>query len=389
MNRLLEWLALLPWLVMLVTLPLLVLRRVKLSAFPAPAPEDAPLVSIVVPARNEAVNISVCLASLYSTNYPRFEIIVVDDGSVDGTGDIVRILADHADGNLELVAGAPLPDGWLGKPWACWQGAQRARGELLLFTDADTRHDELLLGHAVGALQANGVDLVTILPRQLMVGFWERVVLPQIFGLLAIRYHDLRRVNTTGKAQDVIANGQFMLIRQAAYRALGGHEALRGEVVEDQRMAQRLVESGRRIFVGHAPELMETRMYRSLGGILEGWTKNLAIGSRRASPGGAAPIVPWLVALFLLAVWVLPPATLLLTFTTAQAAGLRSWSLAATLICLVFWLLMCRGMRVPLRYAAAFPVGAAITAGLFIRSALRGPRVEWKGRQYDMRPDNP
>ena len=92
-----------------------------------------------------------------------------------------RILAEHADGSVRLITGEPLPPGWLGKPWACWQGYQRAQGELLLFTDADTRHDDTLLGHAVGAMHARAADMVTVLPRQLLGSFWERLVLPQ-FG---------------------------------------------------------------------------------------------------------------------------------------------------------------------------------------------------------------
>src|SRR5690606_39046729 len=145
---------------------------------------------------------------------------------------------------------------------------QAARGNILLFTDADTRHDDLLLSHAVSALEARKgdreVDLVSILPRQLMLGFWERLILPQIFARITTRYHDLNRENRTTRGRDVIANGQFMLIRRSAYEAVGGHEALRGEVVEDQRLAQRLVDSGRRIFIAHAQDLMDTRMYRSL-----------------------------------------------------------------------------------------------------------------------------
>jgi chlorobactene glucosyltransferase len=120
--------------------PILLAKRVRISGFSAPATDDAPLVSIIVPARNESVNISVCVASLLNSLYPKSEIVVVDDGSVDGTGDIVRILADHAGGRLRLVEGNPLPEGWLGKPWACWQGYRQAAGDLLLFTDADTRH---------------------------------------------------------------------------------------------------------------------------------------------------------------------------------------------------------------------------------------------------------
>jgi chlorobactene glucosyltransferase len=371
-----------PWVAMLLIMPLMLLRRPRLSAFAPQAADGAPLVSIIVPARNEAVNISVCLASLLNSVYPNFEIVVVDDGSSDGTGDIVRILADHSDGRVQLIDGEPLPAGWLGKPWACWQGYRRASGELLLFTDADTRHEERLLGHAVGALLSRGADMTSVMPRQLMGGFWERLILPHIFALISLRFINLERVNRTANPRDVIANGQFMLIRREAYEAIGGHEQLRAEIVEDQRIAQRLVTAGRRILIAHAEDLMETRMYRSLRGIIEGWTKNLAIGSRRAAPAWAAPAVPWLIALFLVGLWVVPPVTLVVALLTPVSPWVQGWSIAVTAASLLFWMLANAVQRVPLLYVLIFPIGALVAAGLFVRSVVRGPNVAWKGREY-------
>jgi chlorobactene glucosyltransferase len=378
-----------PWLVMLLALPILLSRRLRVTSFRAPV-RDAPLVSVIVPARNEAVNISACVASLLDSVYPEVEIIVVDDGSVDGTGDIVQILAQHARGRLTVIDGKPLPAGWLGKPWACWQGYQQARGEVLLFTDADTRHDDALLGHAVGALQRQQADLVSVLPRQLMIGFWERLVLPHIFAVLSMRFHDLKRVNRTRNPRDVIANGQFMLFRRSAYEAIGGHESVRGDVVEDLALAQHIVQARLKLFVAHAHDIMDTRMYRSLGGIVEGWSKNLALGSRRAAPAWIAPAVPWLIALYLLILWVTPPAVLLVgLLTPVSVAALSSWAVAATTLSLGFWAGMLIWMRVPVVYAVGYPVGAGIAAVLFVRSAVRGARVEWKGREYEIGPPGP
>lgn len=377
----------LPWVAMLLIMPLMLLRRPRLSTFEPPSAEDAPLVSIIVPARNEAVNISVCIASLLNSLYPRAEIIVVDDESTDGTGDIVGILAAHADNRLTVVDGTPPPDGWLGKPWACWQGYRHAKGELLLFTDADTRHEELLLGCAVGALLSREADMASVLPRQLMIGLWERLILPHIFALISLRYMHLERVNRTRNPRDAIANGQFMLIRREAYEAVGGHEAMRTEVVEDQCLAQRIIAAGRRIVVAHADDLMETRMYRSLDGIVEGWTKNLAIGSARAAPEWAGPIVPWLIALFLLGMWVLPPVTMLLTLMTPLGGWIQGWSLGVTAVSILFWAVIHATQRVPLPFALSYPIGALAAAGLFVRSALRGQYVVWKGREYRVGAD--
>lgn len=127
---------------------------------------------------------------------------------------------------------------------------------------------------------------------------------------------------------------------------------------------------------------METRMYRTLGGIIEGWTKNVAIGSRQASPEWAAPFVPWLIAIFLIGMWVVPPVTFLAALVTPVAGWIQGWSLAVTAASLLFWLLALAVQRVPLPYALAYPVGALASAAIFVRSALRGSRVAWKGREY-------
>jgi chlorobactene glucosyltransferase len=312
---------------------------------------------------------------------------VVDDDSMDGTGDIVRNLEEHSKGGLRIVTGEALPPGWLGKPWACWQGYQRASGELLLFTDADTRHDDALLGHAVGALRNREADMVSVLPRQLLGSFWERLILPQIFALIMFRYPDLGRVNRARDPRGVIANGQFLLIRREAYEAIGGHDALRAEVVEDQAMAQRLIASGRRLFVGYAEDLMETRMYHSLGGIIEGWSKNLATGMRRSVPDWLASAAPWVVAAVVTLLWIVPPGLLIASFFTTLPAQLQAWTLLVGALSLLFWLVLLLRLRVPPLFVFGYPIGALSVVALVIRSGRRGPRIEWKGRAY--RLDSP
>lgn len=377
-----DLLAAAPWLLAAVLLPLLMHRRWPLRRFRAPHPDDAPLVSVIVPARDEAVNISACLATLLNSTYPNFEVIVVDDESRDGTGDIARLIAARSSGRLRVLAGTPVPEGWYGKSWACAQGAREARGELIVFTDADTRHDDVLLGHAVGALDDLGAELVSVLPRQRMETFWERVVLPIMFTTISLRYADLERLSRTRKPRSVIANGQFMLFRRAAYERLGGHQAVRAEVAEDLCLAQAVVGSGGRMALAHADDMMETRMYRSLGGIIEGWTKNLALGSRNAVGPTLAPLAPWLIGLFVLAMWTLPPVLLLLALFGVVSSALTGWALAATAASLVCWLLIDLELRVPPLSALFYPVGGFLAGTLFIRSAIRGERVVWRGRRY-------
>jgi chlorobactene glucosyltransferase len=375
----------LPWLLPLLALPFVMwVRGPRVRVCGPPRAEEAPLVSIIVPARNEAANISTCVASLLNSVYPRREIIVVDDDSVDGTGDIVRILEEHSKGGLRIVTGAPLPGGWLGKPWACWQGYQLARGELLLFTDADTRHDDALLGHAVGALRNRQVDMVSVLPRQLLVSFWERLIMPHVFALIMFRYPDLKRVNRARDPRGVIANGQFLLIRREAYEAMGGHEALRAEVVEDQALAQRVVASGRRLFVARADELMETRMYRSLSAIIEGWSKNLAAGMRHAAPAWLGSATPWVAAVIMTLMWVVPPTLLIASYFMPLVPALAEWSVMVTFLSLLFWLILLVRMHVPPLFVLGYPLGALSVVLLVIHSGRRGSRIQWKGRAYQL-----
>lgn len=348
------------------------------------APVAGPRVSVIVPARNEAHQVTTVVQSLLATTYPDIELIVVDDRSTDATAAVVEALA-RTNSGLRLVRGAPLPNGWYGKPWACQQGADAATGDVLLFTDADTRHEPAMLGHAVAMLQREQADLLTVAPRQLIVGFWERVIMPQVWLMLGLRYHPAR-VNAARTTSDAIANGQFMLFPRASYTALGGHAALKGEVVEDLAMAQRVVASGRKLYMAFAYHLMETRMYRNLPEIIEGWSKNMYIGGRQSY--ATQPVLRFLAPFLMIAhevFWLAPPVALLL----ALAGVCTTWlvpAAVATGLAMVFWGLVTIGMGAPAWHGACYPAGALLTLYIVLRSTWRGRRrVEWRGRTYDER----
>jgi chlorobactene glucosyltransferase len=371
----------LPWVLLTVAAPFVFTSRPRLRDAPAVKAPDGPLVSVVLPARNEAVNIGACVGSLLQSEYTNLEVIIVDDASVDGTGDIARTLAE-GDRRVRLVESARLPAGWLGKCWACWQGQRHATGSVLLFTDADTRHGPTLLGHALGALKQTGAALVSAVPRQDMETFWERVVLPHIFMILALRYPDLERVNRSRNPRAAIANGQFIMITRAAYEKAGGHEAIRSEVVEDLRLAQNVVAGGGRLHVAHAEDLMRTRMYRSLGEIMEGWSKNLAAGARSSVASWLRPVLPWILGLLVMAYWVAPAWAFIGGITGFLIPPVFRWGTVTTVAALAFWVGALHRFRVPVVYAIFFPVGGLVAGLLFLRSAIRGERVSWKGRTY-------
>jgi chlorobactene glucosyltransferase len=375
----------LPWLLLLLAFVLAVrLPRALPSPSEAEAllPSPPPLVSIVIPARNEAHNIERVLASVTASSYPRFEVIVVDDESEDGTGALARAAGRGNAERLEVIGGEPLPPGWLGKPWSCARGARVARGSLLLFTDADTVHSADLLARAIAGLEEDQAHVLSVLGRQIMASFWERLVQPHVFVMLLSRFPRGRRALSERRWRDAIANGQYLLFRRDVYDALGGHEAVKDEVVEDLRLAQIIVKSGRQLSLRFGEQELGTRMYRGLRDLVGGWTKNVALGALHTVPPTLRPVL--LPASILLAVgfWLAPPVTLVAALLGAGGSGLLTWSMAVVVSSAIFWTAVCARMGSPAWFGLIYPLGAAVGAWIILRSWLRGTRVEWKGREY-------
>jgi chlorobactene glucosyltransferase len=372
----------LPWLALLAAVVLLVRRRPVLEDWPPVRSGEAPLVSLIIPARNEADNLGPCLEDALASAYPRLEVLVVDDASEDGTGDIAQRNAER-DGRVRVITGEGPPPGWFGKPAACARGAAEARGEILAFLDADVRQHPEALGRAVSAMRDRGADLLTLLPRQVLASFWERLIMPQITTLILFRYADPERVNRSPRTRDKLGVGQFLMLTREAYDGVGGHGRVRHEVAEDLRLAQAVHAGGGNVVLMIADRFLSVRMYTSLGGIVEGWSKNVAIASRQTVPGWLAPVVPWSLVLWLLLVWVMPAAALLGWLAGALPVAWGAWGALASGVGVLFWAGVFREMRIPLRYVLLYPLGAAVAAGILARSAARGERrIEWKGRRY-------
>ena len=336
------------------------------------------LVSVITPVYNGEAFVAEAITSALAQTYEPIEVIVVDDRSSDGTAAIIEQVArsPEARNRLRLVRGVELPAGWFGKPWALVQGYRATSGTILLFTDADTRHGPELIPRCVAALEREAVDLVSVIPRQEMVTFWERVVQPHVFLVLASRVGGLERINRTRVEWDGIANGQFILTTRAAYETVGTHDVVKDRVVEDLALAQAYVRHGLNIFLVHGPEYMVTRMYRSLAEVVEGWSKNLALGVPLTLPPipllrQAAPYFMWLPAL----AWLAPP-----VWWALFGGG---WAIATVAISLAIWTVVYWAEKAPVRYALLYPLGASMVVGIMLRSALRGSRkIVWRGRQY-------
>lgn len=348
-------------------------------------PPFAPLISICVPARNEERNIGSCLESLLAQTYPNFEIIIVDDRSSDATPEILR---RHESGNskLSIIAGRDLPAGWAGKPHALHQAASAARGEWLCFVDADT----FLAPQALSACLAKAIetraDLFTILTFQITGSFWEKVVLPLVMTALSTGFSP-RRVNDPQR-RDAIANGQFILIKRSVYDAVGGHERIKNQIVEDKALAEQVKWNGFRLILANGMDLARTRMYTSLPEMWEGWTKNIYLGLREQ------PALLWLGVLgaiisVVTAVW-LPiwPLLGLLWYTHGGGGPALAVLLEAFLLWGVLVYARARvaeNMHISRWYALTTPLGAGIFAAMMLTSAwkvLSGGGVTWRGRTY-------
>ncbi|MCH7857570.1 MAG: glycosyltransferase [Gemmatimonadetes bacterium] len=388
------WLiAFVPWIALVVY----VLIKVRL---PRPLPgastlmgatdRSAPLVSVIIPARNEERSIRLCVESISASDYPDFEVIVVDDRSDDATLELARAIPPNHARRVVVVEGDPLPEGWMGKPWACAQGAKVAQGDLLLFTDADTIHAPELLGRAVAGMMEDEGDALTLLGRQLMETFWERLVQTHMMAAMVFRFPNPGKPLPPERWRDAIANGQFMLFDRDAYEEIGGHEAVKGEIVEDQRLAQILCRSGKRLTVRAAETAFATRMYRSLEELIEGWSKNLSLAARQSVPRWAVPIVMPAGIVVGVLIWIVPPMVLLMSlagFGPGGSLGVGpngwvTWSAWITGLSVIAWSLVSWRLKAPFWVGAFYPLASGVVNYIFLRSWIRGGRVEWKGREY-------
>jgi len=246
------------------------------TVFDQPEPEDLLELTVIVPARNEEDCLGACLASLIAQSEQLFrlgqdwELIVVDDHSTDRTTEIAKGFA-----GVTVLEAEKLEKGWTGKANAIWTAARKARGKWLLFTDADTVHEPGDLHRAIHEATRNKAGVLSYSPRQLVTGFWQRTLMPLVFSELAMAYPPAKVSDPNQRI--AAANGQFLLIEREAYRKLGGHPAVADKVLEDVELAFLAKKRKVGLRFRYADDAVSTRMYRTTGAMIEGWTKNLAL----------------------------------------------------------------------------------------------------------------
>lgn len=346
----------------------------------AQAPARWPRVSILLPARNEELNIVEAVECLAGQDYQDFELVVLDDCSEDRTPEILNELSGKFD-RLRVVHGRPLPDGWLGKLWACDQLSRTATGELLLFTDADTRHSPEALRQAVAQLEQDRLDLLTAIPLEQTEGWAEKLVVP-VMARAIMAFLPLGLAYRWNRPAFTAANGQFMLFRRTSYDAIGGHQAVRDNIVDDLGLVRLIAKQGMRWRLFDAMDLVRCRMYRSTAEVFDGFSKNL-FGTFEYR------LLPFLFVWTWLGVVTLEPQVVLglgalgsvtSTFSlfsagAGSALGLMLWGISDLRFRFSWW--------VPLLYPVSMLLCVVIAFRSVFLTASR--RTTWKGRNAVIR----
>ena len=326
-------------------------------------------VSAIVPARNEEETIAAAVESLAAQPEIK-EIIVINDQSTDGTvAGLQRLSSRYA--QLRVLGTKELPGGWVGKNYAVSLGAAQATGDWLLFTDADGVHLPGSTAHALADAAETGAGLVSYSPEQETRSWWEKALIPFVYTRLSQKY-SYSEVNHPDLAA-AAASGQYLLIRREDYVRIGGHAAVKGEVLEDVALARLAKQAGVRLHFASGSGIMRVRMYRTFGAMWQGWTKNLYPlmgGTSRAVGQELFSVVPWiplLVLPFTLVhlIWGVLGVALLAGRHAAYAADLRRNRFRPAL-------------------ALYYLPGVAFYAAALLHSEWRYARgsVAWKGREY-------
>ena len=343
-----------------------------------------PKVSIIVPARNEEEFIGKCLDSLIKQDYENYEIIVIDDSSEDSTG---KIISEYAKKNPKIipVSAKPKPEEWMGKNWACMEGYKKATGELLLFTDADTRHAQNVITLAVSHLNSFNLDALSAIPKLSTFDFWTNITLPMISTFLHTRFSALN-VNNPKKKTGYFF-GSFFILKKSTYEEIGMHEGVKQEIIEDGALGKKVKELGYKMKMVRAEHLIEAVWARDRGTL---WNALKRLMVPLYLQSGKVAIGIFFAIVFLLFVpFPIFASSVALSAETTSAKMLCITSAIASILIYIGAIIEVKiGLELKLRYALFAPLGSLVVVLGFLSGLLQAKRtsaVTWRGRSYSMK----
>ena len=343
-----------------------------------------PKVSIILPARNEEKFIDKCLVSLLNQDYDNYEIIVINDSSEDSTGDLIKKYAKKYSKIIPVDAN-PKPVGWVGKNWACMEGYKKATGELLLFTDADTKHTNSVISLAVSHLLSLELDALTVIPRMLCLDLITKITLPMISTFLHTRFSALR-VNDKSKNTGYFF-GSFFIIKKTTYDSVGTHEGVRQELIEDGALGKKVKESGFKMRMVRGEHLIDAVWARDINTLWNALKRLMVPFYLQNAKLAVASSIGVLFLLFM-SFPILVCSVILFNDTTSSLILVVIAGIASALVYTGAILDATKGLDLGIKYALLAPIGGFVVAGGFFAGLIQAKSkdaVSWRGRTYSMK----
>jgi len=343
-----------------------------------------PKVSIILPARNEEAFLPKCLDTLIDQNYSNYEIIVIDDSSEDSTA---KIISNYAKQNSKIipVTARPKPEGWMGKNWACMEGYKKVTGELLLFTDADTKHAKNVISLAVSHLLTFNLDALTAIPKLVPMDFWTKITLPMISTFLHTRFSAVR-VNDPSKKTGYFF-GSFFIIKKKIYEEVGTHESVKNEIIEDGALGKKVKDSGYKMKMVRGDHLIDAVWARDKSTLWDA-LKRLMIPLYLQSHGIAVGIFFAVLFLLFMPFPILAYSSILAFETLSNSMVFVSSLIASILIYAGAVIEVKKGLHLKLIHAFFGPLGSLVVVLGFLSGLLQAKKdssISWRGRNYSMR----
>lgn len=342
-----------------------------------------PKVSVILPARNEEKFIGKCLDSLIEQDYSNYEIIVIDDSSDDSTS---KIISEHAKKNSKIipVKAKTKPDGWMGKNWACMEGYKKATGEILLFTDADTKHSQNVISLAVAHLLSFDLDALSAIPKMLVMDFWTKITLPMISVFLHTRFSALRVNDPTKKTAYFF--GSFFIIKQKTYESVGMHESVKHEIIEDGALGKKVKESGHKMKIVRGDHLIDAVWARdrsTLWNALKRLMIPLYLQSKKIAIGCFFTVLFLLFMPFPILAY-----SVFGAFESTSFSVLFGISIIATIMIYIGAIIEVKKLlQLKIIDALFAPIGSLVVTLGFLCGLLQAKNstVSWRGREYHLK----